>query len=159
MELSTRITELVTSLLSKEPNLFLVDVVISGNRVQKKVIIIIDGDMAATIEDCAILSRTLSAKLDEGEIISENYTLEVTTPGVDFPLKLKRQYKKHIGRGFKITLSDKSEVKGKLIGFNDGSVEIEFEVKADKKSKKVEMKTMEIPFEMIDKALVQISFK
>lgn len=159
MDLSTSITEMAASLL-KEPHLFLVEVVISGNRVQKKVVVIIDGDNGATIEDCAKLSRALSAQLDENEeAIPEKYTLEVTTPGVDFPLKLKRQYKKHIGRGFKITLTDKSQVKGKLIGAGDEAIEIEFEEKVDKKSKKKEMKTMELPFDMIDKAFVQISFK
>lgn len=159
MDLSTSITEMAASLL-KEPHLFLVDVVISGNRVQKKVVVIIDGDNGATIEDCAKLSRALSAKLDEDEeVIPEKYTLEVTTPGVDFPLQLKRQYKKHIGRGFKITLTDKSQVKGKLIGAGEETIEIEFEEKVDKKSKKKEMKTMELPFDMIDKAFVQISFK
>ncbi|MFZ1807976.1 MAG: ribosome maturation factor RimP [Cyclobacteriaceae bacterium] len=157
--MSTSITEMAASLL-KEPHLFLVEVVISGNRVQKKVVVIIDGDNGATIEDCAKLSRALSAQLDENEeAIPEKYTLEVTTPGVDFPLKLKRQYKKHIGRGFKITLTDKSQVKGKLIGAGDEAIEIEFEEKVDKKSKKKEMKTMELPFDMIDKAFVQISFK
>ncbi|MBZ0247767.1 MAG: ribosome maturation factor RimP [Cyclobacteriaceae bacterium] len=158
MDLNTSITEMAASLL-KEPHLFLVEVVISGNRVQKKVVVIIDGDKGATIEDCSKLSRALSAKLDEEEIIPEMYTLEVTTPGVDFPLKLKRQYKKHIGRGFKITLTDKSQIKGKLTGTGDESIEIEFEEKTDKKSKKKEMKTMELPFDMIDKAFVQISFK
>ncbi|HRK53839.1 MAG TPA: ribosome maturation factor RimP [Cyclobacteriaceae bacterium] len=158
MDLNTSITEMAASLL-KEPHLFLVEVVISGNRVQKKVVVIIDGDKGANIEDCSKLSRALSAKLDEEEIIPEMYTLEVTTPGVDFPLKLKRQYKKHIGRGFKITLTDKSQIKGKLTGTGDEFIEIEFEEKTDKKSKKKEMKTMELPFDMIDKAFVQISFK
>lgn len=158
MDLSTTITEMAASLL-KEPHLFLVDVVISGNRVQKKVVVIIDGDEGTTIEDCAKLSRALSAQLDEEETIPEKYTLEVSTPGVDFPLKLKRQYKKHLGRGFKITLTDKSLVKGKLIGIGDEFIEVEFEEKKDKKSKKKDIKTMELPFDMIDKAFVQISFK
>ncbi|MEQ8363176.1 MAG: ribosome maturation factor RimP [Cyclobacteriaceae bacterium] len=156
--MSTSITEMAASFL-KEPHLFLVEVIISGNRAQKKVVVIIDGDEGATIEDCAKLSRALAAKLDEEETIPEKYTLEVSTPGVDFPLKLKRQYKKHIGRGFKITLTDKSLVKGKLIGTSDEAIEIAFEEKTDKKSKKKEMKTMELPFDMIDKAFVQISFK
>lgn len=132
------------------------DIVISGNRVQKKVVVIIDGDEGVTIENCAKLSRALSAELDDEELVPENYALEVTTPGVDFPLKLKRQYKKHIGRGFKISLIDKSEIKGKLIGSTEEFIELEIEEKINKKK---EVKTMEIPFDMIDKALVQISFK
>jgi ribosome maturation factor RimP len=158
MDLNVRISEMVTSLLT-EPGHFLVEVVVTGNRIQKKVVIIIDGDDGVTIEDCAKLSRALSEVLDEEELIEENYTLEVTTPGIDAPMKLKRQYKKNIGRGFKISLKDKSLVKGKLIGSNEQSIQIEFEEKTEKKSKKMEMKTMEIPFDMIEKAFVQISFK
>jgi len=142
-----------------EPGHFLVDLVISGNRVQKKVVVIIDGDEGVTIEDCAKISRALSVKLDEGGLIEGNYTLEVSTPGVDFPLKLKRQYKKNIGRSFKITLTDKSMVKGKLIDSDDESIQVELEEKAGKKSIKNDVKIVEIPFDKIDKALVQISFK
>lgn len=157
MDLNTQIEEMATSLLMK-PGHFLVEVVISGNRVQKKLIVIIDGDNGVTIEDCANLSRSLSGKLDETNLISEHYTLEVTTPGVDFPLKLKRQYQKNVGRGFKVTLKDKSVVKGKLVNTTADSIELEFEEKTGK-GKMKEMKKMDIPFELIDKAFVQISFK
>ena len=154
MDLSAEIAEMTASLL-KDPSHFLVDVVISGNRVQRKVIVIIDGDKGITIEDCANVSRGLSAMMDEKNLIEENYTLEVTTPGVDSALKLKRQYKKNVGRGFKVTLDDKSIVKGKLVATGESSIQIEVE----EKGKKKELKTIDIPFDKIDKALVQISFK
>ena len=157
MDLNTQIEEMANSLLPK-PSHFLVEVVTSGNRVQKKLMVIIDGDDGVTIEDCAQLSRSLSSQLDETNLISENYTLEVTTPGVDFPLKLKRQYRKNVGRGFKVTLKDKSIVKGTLINTHSDSIELEIEEKKAK-GKKKELKKMDIPFDMIDKAFVQISFK
>ncbi len=157
MDLSTKIKEMATTLI-KEPAHFLVDVVVSGNRVQKKVVVIIDGDRGVTIENCAQLSRALSAQLDEGDLIPDNYTLEVTTPGVDFPLKLKRQYAKHIGRGFKVTLNDKSLIKGKLVSTFEDHIKLEVEEKTGK-GKKKELKTIDIPFDNIDKAFVQISFK
>lgn len=157
MDLNARIEELVNSLLSKTEH-FLVEVVISGTRVQKKVVVILDGDHGITIEDCVALSRALSERLDEEDLISENYSLEVTTPGVDSPLKLKRQYKKNEGRGFKITLKDKSQIKGKLVASGEETISLEYEEKVGK-GKKKELKTMEIPFNLIDKALVQISFK
>lgn len=157
MDLSTKITEIATSFL-ESPTHFLVDVIISGNRVQKKVVVIIDGDEGVTIETCANLSRALSAKLDEDELMEENYTLEVSTPGVDFPLKMKRQYKKHIGRGFKITLNDKEIVKGKLMGTTDEVIQLEVEEKAGK-GKKMDVKSVDIPFDKVDKAFVQVSFK
>lgn len=150
---------MATSFL-ESPAHFLVDVIISGNRIQKKVVVIIDGDEGVTIETCAKLSRALSAKLDEDwdELIEENYTLEVSTPGVDFPLKMRRQYKKHIGRGFKITLNDKEIVKGKLMGTTDEVIQLEVEEKAGK-GKKKDVKSINIPFDKVDKAFVQVSFK
>lgn len=150
-----QIGELAASLLP-EPGLFLIDVAVTGTRVRKKVLVIIDGDQGASIDDCARLSRALSERLDETDLIDENYVLEVSTPGVDHPLKLARQYKKNIGRGFKITLKDKSLLKGKLIHSTDESIKIEVEEKIDRKTG---LKTMEIPFDQIDKAFVQISFK
>ncbi|MEQ8423420.1 MAG: ribosome maturation factor RimP [Cyclobacteriaceae bacterium] len=146
----------MTASLLKDPAHFLVDVAVSGNRVQRKVMVIIDGDQGITIEDCAKVSRALSAMMDEKNLIEENYTLEVTTPGVDSPLKLKRQYKKNVGRGFKVTLDDKSVVKGTLVTADDSSIQVEVEEKGKKKK---ESKTIDIPFDKIDKALVQISFK
>jgi len=156
MDISARITELAASLI-KGPSLFLVDVAVSGNRPPKKVTVVIDDDTGATIEDCASLSRALSATLDEEGMMPENYVLEVTSPGVDSPLKLKRQYGKHLGRGLKVVLKDKSQLKGKFTGMTGEGIEMECEDKTDKKKKAT--KKMEIPFDMIDKALVQISFK
>ena len=158
MDLGAKINEMASELLT-EPDHFLVDVVISGNRGQKKVIVIVDGDEGVTIEDCALLSRAISAKLDETELIPEKYTLEVSTPGVDFPLKLKRQYRKNVGRDFKISLKDKSQVVGKLIAALDETIQLEVSKKGSKKGNKKVVEEMVIPFDHIDKALVQISFK
>ncbi len=158
MDLGAKINEMASELLS-EPDHFLVDVVITGNRGQKKVIVIIDGDNGVTIEDCALLSRAISAKLDETELIPEKYTLEVSTPGVDFPLKLNRQFKKNVGRDFKISLKDKSQLTGKLIAALDDTIQLEVDKKRSKKGNKKEVEEMVIPFDRIDKAFVQISFK
>lgn len=147
----------MTASLLTRPDHFLVDVVISGNKVQKKILVIVDGDNGVTIEDCATLSRGLSSKIEEAGLINENYTLEVSTPGVDTPLKLNRQYAKNIGRSLKVTLNDKSQVKGKLTEVNDSLISLQVEEKVDKK--KSELKNIEIPFNSIHKALVQISFK
>lgn len=68
-------------------------------------------------------------------MIEEKYTLEVSTPGIDFPLKLKRQYKKNVGRGFKITLKDKTIIKGILKSATEESILVEVEEKAGKKKK------------------------
>lgn len=155
MDLNEKIAKMAISHLA-DPDQFLVEVIISGSRVQKKIVVIIDGDNGVTIEDCAKLSRSLSTELDEENLIEEKYTLEVSTPGIDFPLKLKRQYKKNVGRGFKITLKDKTIIKGILKSATEESILVEVEEKAGKKK---EVKTMDIPFDQIEKAFVQVSFK
>ncbi|MEQ9592489.1 MAG: ribosome maturation factor RimP [Cyclobacteriaceae bacterium] len=135
---------------------FLVDVVITGNQAQRKILVVLDGDNGVTIEDCAKVSRAISSELDELDLIEGKFTLEVSTPGVDQPLKLKRQFKKNEGRGFKIVLKDKSILKGTLVAADESKVELESEEKVNKKK---EVLRRSIPFDQIDKAFVQISFK
>lgn len=156
MELADKIEEMALSQLTNNAQ-FLVNVNVTGGANQKKVLVVMDGDNGITIEECAKVSRGLAALLDEQGLISEHYTLEVTTPGLDSPLKLVRQYKKNIGRNLKVTLNDKSQVKGKLTAANDSSIQLDVEYKNEKE--KNEAKKVEIPYEQINKALVQISFK
>ena len=155
MELNDRIAEMTKAQLTNSSQ-FLVDVVITGNRAQQKILVVVDGDDGVTIEDCARISRAISSELDELDLIEGKFTLEVSTPGVDQPLKLKRQFKKNEGRGFKIVLKDKSILEGTLVATDELAVELEYEEKVNKKK---EMLRRSIPFDQIDKAFVQISFK
>jgi len=119
-----------------------------------KFTVIVDGDQGIMIDDCAALSRALNESL-EGEI-SDPYTLEVSTPGLDHPLKLKRQYKKNIGRGLKVVRKDKSIVNGALKQTEEEKIVLETEIGLGKKT---EVKIIEIPFTEIEKAFVTVSFK
>ncbi|HZX73991.1 MAG TPA: ribosome maturation factor RimP, partial [Cyclobacteriaceae bacterium] len=120
----------------------------------KKVVVILDGDTGVTIDDVTNLSRAISAALDEQPLIEDNYTLEVGTPGLDQPLKLKRQYYKNIGRDFKVQTTDKKIVQGKLTEVSEERIVLEI-----KEGKKKETKATEIPFNDIEKAIVMVSFK
>ena len=51
-----------------------------------------------TVEDCARASRAIEAKLDEGSVVSERYVLEVSSPGVERPLRNARDWSKFVGR-------------------------------------------------------------
>lgn len=134
---------------------FIVDVIISSRKGPKKVSVIVDGDNGVNIDECADLSRELSKMLDETALIDENFTLEVSTPGVDFPLKLKRQYTKNIGRSLKVKQGEKV-IEGRLSEVFDDKIIIVQETGAGKKK---ETKNIEIPFTEIDKAFVLVSFK
>jgi ribosome maturation factor RimP len=156
MELIEKIRDLAHSALTDESH-FIVDVIFSGKQnFSKKVMVIVDGDKGVTIDDCALISRQLSNKLDESNLVDDHYLLEVSTPGLDHPLKLKRQFKKNAGRNLKVHLNDKNIVQGKLVAADEEKITIEQEVK---EGKKIELKTREIPYSEIEKAFVLVSFK
>ncbi|HHW4678563.1 MAG TPA: ribosome maturation factor RimP [Xylella sp.] len=61
-------------------------------------------DCMVSIDDCELVSREVSAHLDVGEFISGNYTLEVSSPGLDRPLFTLQQFARHYGEFVKIVL-------------------------------------------------------
>lgn len=144
--------DLVVSSLKKGH--FLVDVIASARNLSK-ITVVIDGDLGVTIDDCSELSRALSAKLDEQDFGQGRYVLEVTTPGLDQPLKLQRQYAKNIGRSLKVHRTDKSILTGKLVKADTSGIVLMQEVKEGKIRKESEIA---VAFENIEKAFIVISF-
>jgi ribosome maturation factor RimP len=71
--------------------------------------VFVDTDEGITITQCAEISRDLGAELDMKSVINEPYELEVSSPGIDKPLKLLRQYKKNIGRRYKVEYCQENE--------------------------------------------------
>lgn len=153
-ELTTEIKTLAQSLL-KDESYFVVDVVASFKGNPGKVLVIVDGDKGIGIDDCADLSRDLSKALDENNLIAGAFNLEVSTPGLDQPLKLKRQYVKNIGRNVRVRQADKTE-EGKLTAVDESGIQLTQTIGSGKKK---EEKTIEIPFDKIDKTIVLVSFK
>lgn len=154
MDLVEEIRNLATQNLS--PDKFIVEVLVSGKKIPKRVMIIIDGDHGITIDDCAELSRVLSKQFDDrGFFGDDNYLLEVSTPGLDHPLKLKRQYFKNTGRNVKVVGKESSQ-EGKLKEVTDEKIVLVQETGAGKKK---ETRELEIPFSEIEKTFVMVSFK
>jgi ribosome maturation factor RimP len=152
MDLKEKLQELAEKGLVS-PSHFLVEVMVSKHK-PWKFTVIVDGDQGITIDDCAALSRALNESLETE--ISDPYTLEVSTPGLDHPLKLNRQYKKNIGRGMKEVKKGKSVVVGELKQTDEEKIVVETEIG---QGKKTEVKLIEIPFIEIEKAFVTVSFK
>jgi ribosome maturation factor RimP len=152
MDLKEKIKDLAEKSLTN-PSHFLVDVVVSKHK-PWKFTAIVDGDQGITIDDCAAVSRELNGLLESE--IPDSYTLEVTTPGLDHPLKLARQYQKNVGRQVKVVRKDKSIVTGSLKQTEEEKIVIETEIG---QGKKTEVKIIEIPFTDIEKAFVTVSFK
>ena len=152
MDVVEKIKDLANAHL-KDPAQFVVDVVLSKHK-PYKVTVILDGDNGITIDDCSLLSRALSEDLDTIDLIKDNYTLEVGTPGLDQPLKLKRQYAKNVGRELKVHQKDKTIVTGLLTEIDEDKIVLDV-----RGSKKKELIKTEIPFSEIEKAIIIVSFK
>lgn len=153
MEVTEQIKGLAERLV-KDDSQFIVEVIASLKKIPNKLIVILDGDNGVNIDDCANLSRGLSEALDSMGFLKGAYHLEVSTPGLDHPLKLKRQYIKNKGRKVRVKRAEGS-VEGLLIGVTDNDITVEEETG---KGKKKEMKEVKIPFAEIDKTFVLVSF-
>ncbi|MEF9934617.1 MAG: ribosome maturation factor RimP [Clostridium sp.] len=86
----------------------------------------IDSENGIQIEDCAAVSRAVGDKLDEVDPIKESYYLEVSSPGLDRPLKKESDFIKYNGKKIKIKFykpfMDKKFVDGILNGYTDNNI-------------------------------------
>lgn len=144
-DLRGKIQDFLTEIIAEET--FIVSVSVSPSPKKKKVLIKLDADNGMTIDQCAHYSRQLGKKIEEENWIQDAYTLEVSSPGVDEFLALKRQYKKNIGRKVRIWLKQEDTLEGKLLEANEDFIKVDF---------KNEEKTFS--FEEIEKTKVLVSF-
>ena len=147
MEITHFIQEALKVLFAEGPlaDCFVVEIAQSGRR---GISVYFDSDSGVTLEKCTRVSRFLEKRLDEQEFQGGEYVLDVSSPGVDRPLTLWRQYPRHKGRNLTVVLKEGASVEGKLT-----DVGLEHIVLETAKSG-----TIDIPFEDISESFVQISF-
>lgn len=136
-------------------DVFVVEVVYKPT--SKKLSVFIDADQSLTIEQCRLFNRFLSEKLDETDFSENPYTLEVSSPGVDRPLALPRQYNKHIGRELKVKLLAQTELLGKLTETKENTFVLQLKDKKKGYNAKSPSFT-EVAFNDVAQAVVQINF-
>jgi len=143
-------------------DIFLVDIIVSGRQQTSKILVLIDGEGGVSIDTCAKMSRKISEELDQLGVFSNNYVLEVSSPGLEHPLKLKRQYYNHVGKKVRVTLNDSSIRNGKLLEILDTAIILNESTDAGTSNKKVkpklDYKKVEILFKDIQKTNVLVSF-
>ena len=92
-------------------------------------------EQAITVEDCAIISRAISAILDVEDPIDDAYTLEVSSPGIDRPLVKPRDFERFAGYEAKvemnIAIDGQRRFRGRLLGFVDDHIHLEIEHKGE----------------------------
>lgn len=118
--------------------------------------IYLDADGGLGIEKCIKINRALYKMMEEmGMYPDGDFSLEVSSPGIDEPLKLLRQYKKNIGRNVEVITNDDTRKEGKLTDVTEEKIVIEY---TEGKGKKAITKNDEVYFTDIKQTRVQIKF-
>ncbi len=131
---------------------FLVDMELKGT---SSLSVFIDSVKGVSFDTCRSVSRFLESEIEEGGLMDAKYKLEVSSPGVDRPLKFLKQYPKHMGRELDVKTTE-GDVRGKLVEVEDAQIVIE--VKPGGK-KKAPAERKAINFDSIKSAKVLVSFK
>ncbi|HWK06255.1 MAG TPA: hypothetical protein VNS58_21595 [Puia sp.] len=125
---------MMQALMAGESLYFLVEVRIKPTNNIK---VFLDGDQGISIEKCVQYNRALYKQLEESGLFpGDDFSLEVSSPGLDEPLKSLRQYKKNIGRLVEILLQDGSKKEGRLVEVSEDGIIVE-ETKGKNKKKEV----------------------
>jgi len=143
-----KLSELLTGL----PGYFLVEISVKPTNNIK---VFLDADQGAAIDQLSRINRALYKWVEENLFPNGDFSIEVSSPGLDEPLKLDRQYSKNIGRMAEIVLKNGLKKEGKLISVSESEVVIEEE---KGKGKKKEVIQHIILKEEIKTTKVQVKF-
>jgi ribosome maturation factor RimP len=153
MSMEDQIEQRVNRLIETEPDVFLVEVRIKPTNNIK---VFLDADNGISIDRLVQFNRKLYRQIEEEQVFPNNdFSLEISSPGLDEPLKLNRQYKKNIGRFVEVMKADGTITEGKLISAEEDQVVVEEE---KGKGKKKEMIQHIIPITNIKTTKIQIKF-
>lgn len=125
--LTLRITEPIVD----ELNMEIVDIEYIKEGPHMYLRIYIDKDGGVNLDDCQKVSEQVSEILDEKDPIQDNYFLEVSSPGIDRPLKNDKDLKRSIGKDVEISLykavEGKKKLTGQLLNYDDENIYIKNE--------------------------------
>ncbi|MES2332042.1 MAG: ribosome maturation factor [Bacteroidota bacterium] len=148
-----QLEKFLSGILGEEPEYFLVSLRIKPTNNIK---VFIDGDQGMAIDKCVRFNRKLYKLIEESGMYPEgDFSLELSSPGLDEPLKMTRQYTKNIGRDVEITFNDDTKKEGKLLSVTEADILIEH---TEGKGKKSVTQQLVIPFDNIKTTIVQIKF-
>lgn len=143
-QLEARLRDLAEP-LAQSAGLDLVDVAVKGNTGAQKVRIAVDRKGGVDLGTCQSLARALSSALDAADPIQGRYELEVTSPGVDHPLRGRRAFERVEGRDVLVHRGEQGgrmvQVRGRVVGADERAVVLD-----------VEGGVVEVPYEEIVKA-------
>lgn len=108
----------------------LLDVEVKGHPGRRIVRLIVDADGGVDVETCARLSREVGAALDAEDVVPGSYTLEVTSPGVNRPMRARRDFVRNVGRPVRIFTRraeqrPQREIRGVLVQVDEDAVTLD----------------------------------
>ncbi len=131
------ITQIVENNLDTEAH-YIVDIKIDTNN---KINVLVDGKEGFTINDCVKISRAIEGSLDREK---EDFELQVSTPGLDMPLKVNQQYEKNLNKEVEVKMSDGNKIVGKMTEITNETITVEYtkkeKVEGHKKKQTIEYK-------------------
>ncbi len=148
------VQNLVEEAIAENSRLFLIELSFLNDN---KIIVIVDGDDGVSVKECVRISRHVEHNLDRE---SEDFSLEVTTPGATTPFINNRQYKKNIGRVLEVK-TDTENVGGTLVEVTDEDITLEWKAREPKpigKGKVTVVKKATLKYASIKEAKVKIIF-
>ncbi len=120
MDIRHKISDLISPILESK-NFLLIDLIVRGDDRKRVIEVYVDSAENISAESLAILSREINNLLSNEESYLGNYRLDVSSPGVNRPLKYLAQFPKHINRVFEVeykTENESKKIKAKLVSVN-----------------------------------------
>jgi ribosome maturation factor RimP len=150
----TAVKDIVDEALALNESLYLIELSISVNN---KVQVVVDGDNGVSLSECMRISRVINDNFDR-EV--EDFSLEVTTPDIAHPLKVKRQYIKNLNRILKVK-TEEEELEGTLVSADEDTIVLQWKAREPKlvgKGKVTVDKVVTLEYNEIKEAKVKILF-
>jgi ribosome maturation factor RimP len=125
-----------------------------GNAIE----VLLDKDSGLNVEDCKKISRHVESSLDREK---EDFSMEVSSPGVGKPLVVHRQYVKNVGRTVKVKVGEGEKYEGDLAEVSETGIVLKYQEKealSGKKKKEWVEKTVTLAFDNIKETKVVIRF-
>jgi ribosome maturation factor RimP len=135
----------------KDNGFFLIDINLRGFAKNRVIEVFIDGESYISAEDCAKVGRELNSLIQQGSLIDSAFRLEVSSPGVDRPLKFLKQFHKHLNKTFEVSYKQEDMELRTFVGKLTA-------IEGDNLIFSVRNSNLIIDFNNIIKAKVQISF-
>ena len=146
--------DIVDEALALNESLYLIELSISVNN---KVQVVVDGDNGVSLSETMRISRVINDTFDR-EV--EDFSLEVGTPDIAHPLKVKRQYIKNLNRILKVK-TEEEELEGTLVTADEDKIVLHWKAREPKpvgKGKVTVDKTVTLGYTEIKEAKVKILF-